>query len=179
MSQQHRFGGNDQHYEQRYEAMTRVFRENPDAALWLTWANKALTVVGYVAYPLLLVFVAMAGAWVDLAKYIVVPAIGFAVLSVFRKLYNAPRPYEVFAIEPLIQKDTIGKSFPSRHTFSMMMIACSWLAWNLLVGIVLVVCACAMACIRVIGGVHLPRDVAAGAAFAVLCALVGYVLIPW
>lgn len=166
-------------YEQRYEAMVRAFRDNPDAVLWLAWANRALTVIGYVAYPLLLLLVAIGGAWIALAKFIVVPAIGFGALSVFRKLYNAPRPYEVFAIDPLIQKDTIGKSFPSRHTFSMMMIACSWLAWDLPVGIVLVVCACAMACIRVIGGVHFPRDVVAGALFAVLCALVGYALIPW
>lgn len=159
--------------------MTRLFRDNLDAALWLVWANKALTVIGYVAYPLLLALVAIAGAWIDLVEFIVVPAIGFAALSIFRKFCNAPRPYEVSAIEPLIQKDTIGKSFPSRHTFSMMMIACSWLAWNLPVGIILVVCACAMACIRVIGGVHFLRDVMVGALFAVLCAIVGYVLIPW
>lgn len=166
------------HYEQRYEALTRPFRENPDATLWLIWANKILTIMGYVAYPLLLALVAIDHAWADLAKFIVVPGVGFVVLSVFRKLYNAPRPYEVLAIEPLIHKDTIGKSFPSRHTFSMMMIACSWLAWNLPVGIVLALCACAMACIRVIGGVHFPRDVVVGALFAVLCAIVGYALIP-
>lgn len=167
------------HYEERYEAMTRAFRDNLDAVLWLAWANRVLTAIGYVAYPLLLVFVAIGGAWVDLAKFVVAPAIGFVALSIFRKFCNAPRPYEVFAIDPLIQKDTIGRSFPSRHAFSMMMIACSWLAWNLPVGIVLGLCACTMGCIRVIGGVHFPRDVVAGALFAILCALVGYVFIPW
>ena len=179
MSQKRRFERSDNHYEQRYEAMTRMLRDDPDAVLWLLWANKALTVLGYVAYPLLLLVVAMAGAWTDLARFIVVPAVGFVALSVFRKLYDAPRPYESFAIDPLIKKDTIGKSFPSRHTFSMMMIACSWVAWIMPVGIVLVICACAMACIRVLGGVHFPRDVVAGAVFAILCAIVGYALIPW
>lgn len=168
-----------QHYEERYEAMTCAFRDNLDAVLWLSWANRVLTAIGYVAYPLLLVLVAIGGAWTDLAKFVFVPAIGFVALSVFRKLCNAPRPYEAFAIDPLIQKDTIGRSFPSRHTFSMMMIACSWLAWNLPAGIVLGLCACVMACIRVIGGAHFPRDVVAGALFAILCAFVGYVLIPW
>lgn len=165
--------------EQHYETMTRPFRDDPNAALWLVWADKALTAVGYLAYPLLLVLVALAGSWDHLARFIAVPALGFVFLSVFRAFYNAPRPYEVLAIEPLIPKETIGKSFPSRHAFSLMMIACSWLAWNAPFGAVLVICACALAAIRVIGGVHFPRDVVAGVAFAAACAFVGYVAIPW
>lgn len=165
--------------EQQYEAISRPFRENPDAVLWLTFANKALTVLGYVAYPALLLAVALSGSYLDLVEFIVVPAVGFIALSIFRASYDAPRPYEVLAIEPLIRKDTQGKSFPSRHTFSMMMIACSWTAWLPPVGIVLIVCCCSMGCIRVIGGVHFPRDVVAGALFAVVCALVGYALSLW
>lgn len=165
--------------EQRYERLTRVFREDANALLWLRLANKVLTVVGYVAYPLLLLLVAIEGAWAEFARFIIVPAVGFVALSIFRYLYNAARPYEVLAIEPLVEKDTIGKSFPSRHTFSLMMIACTWLAWNVPIGIMLLVCSCMMAAIRVIGGVHFPRDVIAGALFAVVCAIVGYALIPW
>ena len=165
--------------EQRYQALSRPFQENPTAALWLVWVNKALTVVGYVAYPALLVAVALSSAWVDLVKFIVVPAVGFVSLSIFRARYNASRPYEVLAIEPIIHKDTVGKSFPSRHTFSMMMIACSWLAWFAPAGIALVACACVMGCLRVLGGVHFPRDVIAGTLFAIACALIGYCVIPW
>lgn len=165
--------------EQQYQAFSRPFRDNSNAALWLVWVNKVLTIVGYVAYPALLVSVALSSAWVDLVKFITVPAVGFALLSIFRTRYNAPRPYEVLAIEPIIHKDTVGKSFPSRHTFSMMMIACSWLAWFVPAGIALIACACVMGCLRVIGGIHFPRDVIAGALFAMVCALIGYVLIPW
>jgi membrane-associated phospholipid phosphatase len=164
--------------EQLYEVLTRPFRTSPVASSLLIRANKILTIVGYIAYPLLLILVAFESAWAYLAKFIVVPGVGFVVLSVFRAFYNAPRPYEVLAINPLIRKNTAGKSFPSRHTFSMMMIACSWLVWNIPVGVVLVCCACIMAGIRVIGGVHFPRDVIVGALFALLCALVGYVFIP-
>ncbi len=165
--------------EQAYEKISRTFRENSNALLWLRLANRALTLTGYIAYPLLLVLVALAGDWVAFVRFVVVPATGFTALSVFRHYYDAPRPYEVLAIDPLIEKDTMGHSFPSRHTFSLMMIACSWCAWNVWVGVVLVVCSCAFGAIRVIGGVHFPRDVIAGALFALLCAFVGYVLIPW
>jgi len=165
--------------ERAYERISRTFRESSNALLWLRLVNRALTLVGYIAYPLLLVLVALAGDWVAFVRFVAVPAIGFAALSVFRRYYNAPRPYEVLAIDPLIGKDTIGCSFPSRHTFSLMMIACSWCAWNVWVGIVGVVCSCVFGAVRVIGGVHFPRDVVSGALFALLCAFVGYVLIPW
>lgn len=162
-----------------YETLARWFRENPNAILWLRLLNKGLTLLGYLAYPLLLIMVALAGAWGALVRFIVVPALGFAALSVFRSFYNAPRPYEVLPIDPLIEKDTIGKSFPSRHTFSLMMIALSWLAWNVPIGIVLILGSLAMAAIRVIGGVHFPRDVVCAIIFALVCALVGYVIVPF
>jgi membrane-associated phospholipid phosphatase len=38
---------------------------------------------------------------------------------------------------------------------------------------------CAMAAIRVVGGVHWPRDVIAGAACALVLAAIGYAVIPW
>lgn len=164
--------------EQHYETMTRPFRENPDAALWLVRIDKALTVLGYVAYPLLLAVVAAGGLWATLARFVVVPAAGFIALSAFRSFYDAPRPYEALSIDPLIRKDTVGRSFPSRHAFSLMMISCSWFAYSMPVGIVLIVCSFMLACVRVIGGVHFPRDVVAGALFAVFCALIGYVLLP-
>lgn len=165
-------------YERFYQRISAPF-QMPGAGRALVLANKALTVIGYVAYPALLVMVALAGAWLDLVKFVAVPAVGFIALSVFRARYNAPRPYQVAAIDPIIKKDTEGKSFPSRHTFSLFMIALSWVAWNVPAGIVLVVFACIMAATRVIGGVHFPRDVVAAVIFALVCALVGYVLIPW
>lgn len=168
-----------QRYEVFYERVSAPFRRNANAARRLVGLNKVLTIVGYVAYPLLLLEVAIVGAWLDLAKFIVVPAVGFIALSVFRTHFNAPRPYQVADIKPLIRKDTSGRSFPSRHTFSLFMIALSWWAWRVPTGVVLVVLACVMAATRMVGGVHFPRDVVAAALFAIICALVGYVLIPW
>lgn len=47
--------------EQAYEKISRTFRENSNALLWLRLVNRALTLAGYIAYPLLLVLVALAG----------------------------------------------------------------------------------------------------------------------
>ncbi|MDO4290304.1 MAG: phosphatase PAP2 family protein, partial [Eggerthellaceae bacterium] len=116
-------------------------------------------------------------AWHLFASCVVVPAVAFVAVSVFRRAFNAPRPYEVLAIEPLISKDTRGKSFPSRHTFSMFTIACAWWQLEPVVGAVLGVAGAAMGAVRVLGGVHFPRDVVAGALSAVVLSAAGYALL--
>lgn len=176
--------------EEQYARWTAPLRAHPRATRALLAANKLLTIVGYVAYPLLLVLLALealgfedggggsASAGALLARCIIVPAISFVAVSAFRRVYNAPRPYEALDIQPLIAKDTRGKSFPSRHTFSMFMIAASWLAYQPIVGCALLTAGIVMGTIRVLGGVHFPRDVIAGALAAAAAGLVGYVLIP-
>ena len=60
--------------------------------------------------------------WQELIIYLAIPGISFVAVSIFRKCYNAKRPYEIYDFKPLIPKDTIGKSFPSRHVFSIFVI---------------------------------------------------------
>lgn len=107
---------------------------------------------------------------------IAVPAISFVLVSLLRRIINAPRPYEAFNAQPVIAKDTLGKSFPSRHTFSIFVIgmtfyACCPLAWA---GPAILAFGCILGTIRVLAGVHFPRDVIAGAAGGILCGFVGF-----
>lgn len=180
---------------EEYNSWTAPLRDHPRAARVFLAANRVLTWLGYVSYPLLVVLVAAssagllpaslsrgvslglasdgwaAGNWDLFARVVLVPSVSFCLVSAARKVLNKPRPYEVLAIDPLIHKGTRGKSFPSRHVFSSVVIAMAWLSWCVPVGVALLVASVLMAVVRVLGGVHWPRDVVAGAALGMLAGL--------
>ena len=102
---------------------------------------------------------------------------GFVAVTILRKLIAAKRPYEIYGFTPLLQKDTRANSFPSRHVFSNMIIAAAVLYVNLPLGIFTAVCGLILAVLRVITGVHFPKDVAAGCLIAVLLGWIGFYLV--
>ena len=152
----------EQHYEQRYEQWAAPLRGRPGVVRALNIVNHGIVVVFYAAYALLLGWACVSDPW-KLAPLVGVTAVGFVAVSFFRRRFNAPRPYECCAIAPLIARDGAGKSFPSRHAFSAFAIAASWFAASAPVAVVLLVAAVVLAICRVLGGVHFPRDVVAGA----------------
>ncbi len=70
-----------------------------------------------------------------------------------------------------------GESFPSRHVFSVFVIAMAFYYTCVPVGVVLTVFGVLMAAVRVAGGVHFPRDVAAGAAVGIVSGVLGFFVI--
>lgn len=160
---------------EQYRRLSAPFRrENRRRAL--LGINRGLTYGCYAAYPLLLAVLAVqrdGRFW----RALLVPGISFLLVSLVRRWINAPRPYEVLEIDPLIHKDTRGKSLPSRHVFSMFVIAMTFL-WILPpLGAVLLVCGGVLGAVRVIGGVHYLRDVLAGAAAGVAAGLLGFYVV--
>ena len=139
--------------------------------------NRLLTLSVYIAYPALLLFLLLTRD-PRLLRAVITPGVAFVALTLLRKWCNAPRPYEVLDIIPLIPKDTRGNSFPSRHVFSAAMIAVTY--WYVLPAFAPAMLAVTglLAVIRVAGGVHFIRDVAAGAAFAAAAGAIGYCLVP-
>lgn len=164
--------------KETYVNITQPFRDNPKMARGIHIANKICTLSMYLAYPLLILYMFwMRDAYV--ARVIMVPLDSFIILSVFRYFVNRPRPYEKYDLPPVIAKDTKGKSFPSRHVFSAMVIAMTFLLaspWSWL-GVLFVVVAVLLAIVRVLSGVHFISDVVAGAGFAIVAAVVGYIVI--
>ncbi len=109
-------------------------------------------------------------------------------ISLFRKVLSAPRPYEVYGFKPALDKDTKGKSFPSRHVFSIFMVAFTYFQVSIPIGIVIILMGVGLAIIRVVGGVHFIKDVVSGAAVAIflggvcygiLCGVFGLVMLPF
>lgn len=138
--------------------------------------DRLITGVVFVAYPALLLYLLYTHDSFVIRAFFV-PLISFIILSVFRRCFDAPRPYEVYDIRPVIPKETKGKSFPSRHVFSVFMIAMTFLAWDTRTGLELMLIGVVLAILRVAGGVHFIRDVLAGAACGIAAGLVGYFLI--
>ncbi|HGS2351767.1 TPA: ATP-binding cassette domain-containing protein [Streptococcus pneumoniae] len=94
--------------------------------------------------------------------YVLIPASGFVALSLFRKKINHPRPYETWNICPLLDKDSSGRSMPSRHVFSATIISMACLHASLPIGLVCLIFSALLGLVRVLGGVHYPKDVLVG-----------------
>ena len=131
--------------------------------------NRFMTVVMPIVYLTLLATTYLQeGLGKQVWIYLFVPASGFVILSFLRKKINAPRPYEVWEIVPLLDRDSPGQSMPSRHVFSATIISMACLHASLSVGFILLILSAILGLVRVVGGVHFPKDVVVG----YMCALV-------
>ena len=160
---------------EQYRRWSRPFRA-PARRRAVIVLNKVLTLSVMGLYPLGLLWLLL-GQDSRLLRCILVPGSGFCAVSVFRRLFNAPRPYEALDITPLQVKDKQGQSFPSRHVFSCAVIAMTALWLVPPAGAVLLAVTALLAWCRVVLGVHWPRDVAAGAAIGLVWGIAGYYFI--
>ncbi|MDD3429019.1 MAG: phosphatase PAP2 family protein [Oscillospiraceae bacterium] len=110
-------------------------------------------------------------------RFVAVPAITLISVTVLRKLVNAPRPYEVYAITPLIDKTNQGQSMPSRHTASAVIIGIAFLYISPPVGIFFLLWAVWVGISRILAGAHFIKDVLVGAALALVMGVVGFYIL--
>ncbi|MCH5358294.1 phosphatase PAP2 family protein [Limosilactobacillus reuteri] len=155
-------------YFKFYQHITAPFYRHPWTIPLLRAVNKFVVWTMYVAYIVILVWVGKNNV-LKAGPFLLIPGIGFILLSFIRQQIDAPRPYEKFPINPLILRQKTGDSLPSRHVFSATVIAMCGLRLNLILGVILLVLAVASAITRVIGGVHFPRDVVIGFICGVIC----------
>ncbi len=157
-------------YPEFYKNITAWYRKSDKRMHALKISNMIFTYFFYISYPLLLLYLLITKD-AFLFKAFIVPAVSFVIVTVIRKLINRKRPYEAHGIHPLIIKNTKGKSMPSRHVFSACVIAMVFLHIHVFIGIVMLILALFGAVIRVIGGVHYPSDVCAGALIGIISGL--------
>lgn len=160
----------------KYEKMTAPFRKIPIRAAVLHTINKITTLIVFLSYPILLILMHQYND-TRITRAFWVPLDTFVIISVLRYFINRKRPYEVFDMEPVIKKDTKGKSMPSRHVFSATIIAMTYLCYSpfWMYGIFLMVVSVLIAVVRVLSGVHYISDVVVGMILGVISGLIGYV----
>ncbi len=161
---------------ERYRRISAWFAERPRAYRTLVRLNTGLPLLFYYLYPLLPLGLAArqdSRFW----RVLAVPAAAFAVCTLMRYAVHARRPYETEGFEPLIRRGKTGDSFPSRHMTCAAVIASAYgFLWPP-AGAALGAAAVGIAVIRVLAGIHYPRDVFAGGALGLLGGVVGFWLL--
>ena len=150
-------------YQEWYNHIAGKIKNNPLFLSLLRTFNRFMTVVMPIVYLTLLATIYLQqGLGKQVGIYLFIPASGFVILSLLRKKINAPRPYEEWDINPLLDRDSPGQSMPSRHVFSATIISMACLHASLSVGVILLVLSAFLGLARVSGGVHFPKDVVVG-----------------
>ena len=156
-------------YQEWYGHVAGKIKNKPFLLSLLRAFNRFMTVVMPIVYLTLLATTYLQeGLGEQVWIYVFIPASGFMILSLLRKKINAPRPYEEWDIKPLLDRDSPGQSMPSRHVFSATIISMACLHASLIVGFILLILSVFLGLVRVLGGVHFPKDVVIG----YICALV-------
>lgn len=162
--------------KETYEEMFRKIQAAPKGVWWIQILGKGLTYVTAVVYFLAIILQVYNRDRKAVVILVVVPSVSFLLVSVFRKWYNAKRPYEIYGFAPLIPKDTKGKSFPSRHVFSIFVIGSTMIWFYPITGVLICLAGFILATVRVTTGVHFPKDVIAGALIGILSGCVAEIL---
>ena len=150
-------------YQEWYQNISSKLTSHPPLLFLLHSFNRLMTVAMPMVYLILLVTTCLKlELGQQVGVYVLIPASGFVVLSLFRKKINHPRPYETWDISPLLEKDSSGKSMPSRHVFSATIISMACLHASLPVGLACLLFSALLGLVRVLGGVHYTKDVLVG-----------------
>ena len=156
-------------YQEWYDHIASKIENKPIFLRLLRTFNRFMTVVMPMIYLTLLATTYLQeGLGKQVLIYVFIPASGFVILSFLRKKINAPRPYEEWDIKPLLDRDSPGQSMPSRHVFSATIISMACMHASLPIGMICLTLSAFLGLVRVLGGVHYPKDVVVG----YICALV-------
>lgn len=151
-------------------------------ALILLW----LTRLFYVSFALQIIILLWFKPW-HAVVLTILSALGFLLLTIIRDRINAPRPYELLKITPVMPKDTNGHSFPSRHTFSAVLILGNWIlihglttsSWMVPVIGLHVVLTLYIMISRVLLTLHFPKDILAGLLSGIFWVMVETQILSW
>lgn len=142
-----------------YSGLNTAIRKNKALTALVPSLCRALTAYVFLMYFALMIFLFLGGKYIDLLLTIVLCALGFALVTVLRKLIARKRPYVSQNYEPVIKREKDVGSMPSRHAYSVFVIALASFQISPYLFAVNIVCGIILALLRVLGGVHYISDV--------------------
>lgn len=163
--------------EEIYRDILDKIRACSDGPEIVDYAMRIITHATLAGYVAMLGIFLLEKRYQFLYENILVTGISLLVVSLIRKRIGAKRPYETMEIQPLVEKETGGDSFPSRHVFSIFIVAMAMLRQNIWLGFLFLAMGLILAVLRVIAGLHYPRDVIAGALIGVISGGLGFFVI--
>lgn len=163
--------------QQNYRKITDGIRSLKNGEKIVQFINSLATKIVYMAYLVALV-VLINDKNKDITRFVLVTAISFVLVSVVRRIINSERPYTMYDFKPIIEKDKKGESMPSRHVFSAFIIGMAFLyIGEISLSIIIFACGVIIAVVRVLSGVHFPKDVIVGALIGIICGAIGFFVI--
>lgn len=159
-----------------YINMVSFFKRNKLCNSILKFCYNFLPFVMFLSYGVLAVFMLFSDAK-TFARITLSPMTVFAIITVFRKIFNRARPYEKFATPSVFGKDKSGESMPSRHTACAFIIAMAFMYVSIPLGIAYLIISFFIMVSRVLSGVHFISDVLAGMAISLLYGYLSFFII--
>lgn len=165
--------------EKQYRQVSEYFGAKKHRSTTIKALHDVLPIVMMVFYPVQLISLLIEYGWKSeiFLKATLVPLFVLIFVTVLRYIVNAKRPYEVYDYTPAVNKNTKGRSFPSRHTASAFIIAMAFMYIDVKLGVVMLVLATVIALTRVLSGVHFVRDVIGGALISIITGILCFFLI--
>lgn len=133
-----------------------------------TYAPKLVTWIFYFTLALLAIKRDIRVVYVGL-----IPWITFFSVTIIRNHLNLERPFEALNFSPLLPH-SVGRSCPSRHASSSVIIAIAVYYVCPALGIFTGILSVLICCTRVLTGVHYPRDVIWGATIGMFMGYIGF-----
>ena len=158
------------------EKLLKKVYDSRRAKISLTVISHAAAVISAIAFLGVLVYTFSISKTAALGL-LLSAGIPFILVSVMRRLINAPRPYELYGFYAKKPKQKAGRSFPSRHVFSAFVIATLSITVSVWLAAALFVIGLCLALSRVFLGIHFIRDTVAGALIGIISGVLGIVII--
>lgn len=155
-----------------YIDLNRKISANSVLCRLLRVVNRSITAYVCCMFSVIMIYLLFAHRFYDHVMITLFCGVGFFLITFIRKFISRIRPFARYGFEPLIKCKKRDCSMPSRHTYSIFVIAIATytihpalFAFNLICGVIL-------ALTRILAGVHYISDILVGIASAIVFGVV-------